>query len=104
LEEAHKVKLEVLSITDHDTLKAYKELTDYEKIFKGKLLTGIELNTVYNGISIHMLGYDFDYNKLIKWVEENYEKKTPDLNAEFQFMIQNCKKNKYIKGNIVKLY
>ena len=37
LEEAEKAKIEVLSITDHDTVKVYKEL---EKIdYKNKLET-----------------------------------------------------------------
>lgn len=38
LEEAEKAKISVLSITDHDTLKAYKELENFNctDIFKRK--------------------------------------------------------------------
>lgn len=38
LEEAEKAKIEVLSITDHDTVKVYKELEkiDYKKYIVAK--------------------------------------------------------------------
>lgn len=102
LEEAEKAKVEILSITDHDTLKAYKELEtfDYKSIFKGKIIPGIELNTVYNGVKFELLGYGFEYKKLDKWVYEKYETKAPDLNLEFEYMINNCKKNNIKIGDI----
>lgn len=95
LEEAEKSKIEVLSITDHDTVKAYKELmkVDYSKIYKGQIITGIEFNTVYNGVYFHLLAYDFDYKKLDDWIYENYEIKKTNLNNEFNFMVESCKKN-----------
>lgn len=63
LEEAEKAKIEVLSITDHDTVKVYKELEkiDYKKVYSGKILSGVEFNTVYDGVAFHLLAYDFDY-------------------------------------------
>ena len=67
LEEAEKAKIEVLSITDHDTLKAYKDLENDEikRIFNGKIISGIEFNTVYDGVTFHLLAYDFDVKKTI---------------------------------------
>jgi len=95
LEEAEKNKIEILSITDHDTLKAYKELEKMkiEEIYTGEILTGVELTTVYEGISFHLLAYDFDYPTLESYLYENYERKEPDLNKEFACMIESCKKN-----------
>ena len=95
LEEAQKAKIEVLSITDHDTVKPYKELMqmNYKEIYQGEIITGVEFNTVYNGVLFHLLAYDFDYVKLNNWIYENYETKKPDLNAEFNFMFKSCKKN-----------
>lgn len=95
LEEAEKSKIEILSITDHDTIEAYKELkeTNYNKIYKGQIITGIEFSTVYSGVFFHMLAYDFDYKKLDNWVHKNYEIRKPNLNTEFEFMIESCKKN-----------
>lgn len=95
LEEAQRAKIEVLSITDHDTVKAYKELEkmDYKKTYEGTIIPGAEFSTVYDGISFHMLAYDFDYKKIDNWIHENYETKEPDLQKEFEYMIQSCKKN-----------
>lgn len=102
LEEAEKSKIKILSITDHDTLKAYKELEniEYKSIFKGELISGIELNTVYDGVKFELLAYDFDYTKLNEWVYEKYETRKPDLNKEFEYMINSCKKNNIKIGNI----
>lgn len=102
LEEAEKAKIKILSITDHDTLKAYKELEniDYKSIFKGKIIPGIELNTVYDGVKFELLAYDFDYTKLNEWVHEKYETRKPDLNKEFEYMINSCKKNNIKIGDI----
>ena len=95
LEEAEKAKIEVLSITDHDTVKVYKELEkiDYKKVYSGKILSGVEFNTVYDGVAFHLLAYDFDYRKLEPWIYENYEIKKPNLQKEFEYMVQSCKKN-----------
>lgn len=102
LEEAEKSEIEVLSITDHDTLKAYKEITEdsYNPIFKGEIITGVEFSTVYNGVFFHLLAYDFDYKKLNNWVHENYEIRKPNLNIEFEFMIDSCKKNHIKIGDL----
>lgn len=103
LEEAEKAQIEVLSITDHDTVKAYKELKkmDYQKIYHGKIISGAEFNTVFDGVAFHLLAYDFDYKKLDTWIYENYENRKPNLEKEFEYMIQSCKKNNIKIGNIV---
>ena len=103
LEEAEKAQIEVLSITDHDTVKAYKELEkmDYNKIYHGEIISGAEFNTVFDGVAFHLLAYDFDYKKLDTWIYENYENRKPNLEKEFEYMIQSCKKNNIKVGNIV---
>lgn len=51
--------LQGLSITDHDTLEAYKKAVPYAKE-KGLLLgTGVELSCEYKKKSVHILAYDF---------------------------------------------
>ena len=66
LENAEKEKLEIISITDHDSVDAYYELEDenLRKIFSGEIIIGAELKTHYNGIPIEVLAYGFDYKKL----------------------------------------
>ncbi|MBQ5475536.1 MAG: PHP domain-containing protein, partial [Lachnospiraceae bacterium] len=60
--EAKKAKLELLSITDHDNVKAYLELRnhDYNEYYNGKIINGVELNVIANGSNIELLVYDFD--------------------------------------------
>jgi len=102
LEEAQKAKIEVLSITDHDTIKPYKELVqmNYKEIYQGQIITGVEFSTVFNGVFFHLLAYDFDYREIDNWVYENYEIKKLDLQAEFEFMFKSCKKNNIKIDNI----
>lgn len=102
LEEAEKSNIEILSITDHDTIKAYKELENMtvKEIYNGKIITGVEFSTVYDGVSFHLLAYDFDYTKLENFVYENYEIRKPDLNKEFEFMLKSCKQNNIRIDNI----
>lgn len=67
LENAEKQGLEVISITDHDSIDAYYELEqnpELRKIYSGPIITGSELKTSYNNVSIEVLVYGCDYKKL----------------------------------------
>lgn len=50
----HKRGVTVFSITDHDTLGAYRDLTVPAPM---RLVAGIEINTTYDGNEAHVLGY-----------------------------------------------
>lgn len=66
LEIAEKQKLEIISITDHNDINAYKELEkkDIRKKFSGKIIPGVEISTSYKNIMIEVLGYGIDYKKI----------------------------------------
>lgn len=93
--EANQAGVEVLSITDHDTLKAYEELekTSYKSLFKGQILPGVELSAVYKGIKFELLAYGFDVDKLNEWIVNTYKNGELDLDKEFRYMYNNCKKH-----------
>ena len=97
LKKAEEASISILSITDHDTVEAHKELKikDYSKIYSGKIITGGEFNAVFNNAKIELLGYDFDVGKIDKWIKETYSKEnaTPDLNKEFELTMEGCHKN-----------
>lgn len=97
LEEAEKTGVGLLSITDHDSVKAHIELkkNDYSKIFSGKIISGAEFNCVFNNAKIELLGYNFDVVKMNEWIEKvyNVEKKRPNLIEEFQLLMNSCHKN-----------
>ncbi|MBQ8044148.1 MAG: hypothetical protein IJ272_08405 [Clostridia bacterium] len=100
--EANQAGVEVLSITDHDTLKPYGELKDidYKSIYAGIILPGVELSTIYGGVKFELLAYGFDYTILNEWIVKTYENKSPDLNLEFEFMYKSCKRNDIKIGDL----
>ena len=49
-----------LSITDHDTVEAYGVAIPLAKELGLELLPGIELSSMHQGQSVHILGYGFD--------------------------------------------
>ena len=57
LAEEHDV--DVLAITDHDTVRAYAELNDPNDT-PVKLITGIELSTTWQRSGIHIVGLNID--------------------------------------------
>ena len=66
LKNAEKVGLEIISITDHNTVKAYEKLEtiNVKEYYSGKIIPGIEMNTKVLGIPIEVLGYGIDYKKM----------------------------------------
>lgn len=62
LQKAEELKLECISITDHDTCLAYRELSNknIRNSFHGKIITGCELKSIVDGITIEILGYNVD--------------------------------------------
>ncbi len=51
--------IDTLAITDHDTVGAFKDFKNNNKI---NIIKGIELSTDYKGKSVHILGYFIDEN------------------------------------------
>lgn len=95
LTRAEALKLEVLSITDHDTAKSYIEIEqnkELQTIFKGKLIKGVELNCTFDGIKIEALAYDFDLYPVQEWLENYYkpEKNKKRLIEEFKDLVKIC--------------
>ncbi len=102
LEEAEKANIEVLAVTDHDTIKGQKELANmnYGDIYTGKLIPGTEFSVVHDGIYFHLLGYGFDYKKVEEWVTKECEERKLDVKEEFRLMCESCKKNNIKIGNL----
>ena len=106
LEKAENIGLEVFSITDHDTVKSYIEIEqdkDIQDIFKGKLIKGVELNCVFNGIKIEILAYNFALHPVNEWLEDYYtvEKNRNRLIEEFNDLVEICNRKKIkIENNL----
>ena len=74
LEKAESLGLEVISITDHNTCKAYYEMENFnvKEMYKGDILVGCEFTTSFYNRLIEVLGYGFDYKNINKYLEEFY--------------------------------
>jgi len=57
VEEAARVGLKALAITDHDTFAGYDEAQDHAARASIELICGVELSTKYRGRSVHLLAY-----------------------------------------------
>lgn len=95
LKKAERLKLSVISITDHDNCKAYTELKNGEvrKNFSGKIIPGIEIKCAYGKRLIEVLGYNIDTDKMQNWANEYYKDKTKEkLQAKyFNMLYDKCK-------------
>ena len=72
LAEAEKLGLSLFSISDHNTVEAYRNLTDIRHIFGGKILPAAELSTTFKGDVIEILGYGIDTEKMSGLISKNY--------------------------------
>lgn len=65
--------VDLLSITDHDTISAYTEAAEMAKDLNIKLVSGCEISASWHALSyVHILVYDFDLeNSIIKNEVEN---------------------------------
>ncbi|MDD4624594.1 MAG: PHP domain-containing protein [Bacilli bacterium] len=73
LEEANKLSLKYISITDHNVVDAYDELKEINvsNLFNGEIINGCEITTTYNGEVIEVLGYDFDIPTMKELLKQN---------------------------------
>ena len=53
-----------LAITDHDTMSGWDEAFAAASLYNLEIVPGLELSTVHNGRSLHILGFYPDANKL----------------------------------------
>ena len=72
LAEAEKLGLSLFSFSDHNTVEAYRNLTDIRHLFGGKILPAAELSTTFKGDVIEILGYGIDTEKMSGLISKNY--------------------------------
>ncbi len=56
--------LDVIALTDHDNILSHKIAYDYakQKNYNLEIIQGVEINTLYKGYEVHILGYFMDKN------------------------------------------
>ena len=81
VKNAKALHLDLIALTDHNTLSGIKDLKKYADIYNQKVLAGVELSTMYQEKEIHLLGYfpinsDFqsqNFDGVYQFIEE-YQK------------------------------
>jgi len=95
--EAAKRKIELMSITDHDSIEHQSKAIALAKKYGIRYITGVELNVTFpyrgKGISLDFLGYGYDYQNSelkakLRLIREHREKRArqiiENLNTEFK--------------------
>lgn len=89
LKKAKSLKLEYISITDHDTCEGYKELAklDVKKYFSGQIINGVEIKCAYKKRLIEILGYKVDPKVINNFMEEFHKTKSKEILQQKYFDI-----------------
>jgi len=80
IDKAKNQGIKILSITDHDSVNAISEATEYAKKFGMEVIPGVEISTDIRDTEVHILGYfvDPDNNDLEHYLnffrEERYKR------------------------------
>ena len=83
LKMCEEQKLEYISITDHNTCKAYyDEAIKNNNIFTGSIIKGCELNAEFQGRGIEILGYNINPDIIMEWREKYYSVEQKNKNNE----------------------
>ena len=97
LKKAEEKGITLLSITDHDTTKAHYDIDNINinEYYSGKIITGIEINCVFDNVKIELLGYGFDKEPVQEWLDTLYGKEAVRNNMikEFNDMKKICERN-----------
>lgn len=90
IEKAKNNKLDMIAITDHDTIAGFKEYQTLNIDYP--LIAGVELSTYHNNAPIHILGYFYHNNIEVEELVNYLEKMKEKRNLRIQKIIKNLKK------------
>ena len=97
LKKAQEKGITLLSITDHDTTKAYFDIDNINinEYYSGKIITGIEINCTFDNVKMELLGYGFNKEPVQAWLDTLYGKEAVRNNMikEFNDMKKICERN-----------
>jgi Predicted metal-dependent phosphoesterases (PHP family) len=70
--KCHESGVRIMAIADHNSVKAIEEAQEEAKKLGIKYIPAIEIDCVYKGINLHVLGYNIDYTQpIFNQLEEN---------------------------------
>lgn len=90
LEKANERNIKLISITDHNSVNAYKELNESRRLYNGEIISGVEISTSYKGQNIEILGYGIDTDYIASYLEKAFSR-----NSDYQNTLFNTLYNAY---------
>lgn len=63
LDISKKKGIEIISITDHNSVRGIEKAVQYGKQLDIEVVPGIEIDCIYNSVNLHLLGYYIDWKK-----------------------------------------
>ena len=90
LKLANDIGLDILSITDHNTVEAYYDLD--KSLFSGRIIPGIEMTTTYKGEIIEVLGLGIDIDMMHSLLPHYYLGKKDKMIKEYELILHTYKK------------
>lgn len=88
LKLAQQKGIEYLSITDHNSVAAYRtpEMKAYQKYFLGKLIFGVEITCMFCGEVVEVLGYGFNLDAMERQLKHHTLAFEEKQNREFELL------------------
>lgn len=79
IDQCDESGIKIMAIADHNSVKAIPEAISYARELGIKYIPAVEIDCIYQGINLHVVGYQIDYHHPdFTWLEENV------LNQELQ--------------------
>jgi len=87
VEKALENRLDLISITDHDTVEAYRYLSKSQ--IPLRLLPGLEFSSTWDGNDIHVLGFGIDIHnqqllEILHWMSEGRKTRAQKMLAKLK--------------------
>ncbi len=77
IDRAHNNSVEMLAITDHDSVEAVKELWDKKAELPLTLIPAVEVSSSWEGRDIHIVGLNVDHQhpEFVQFLEQQFSKR-----------------------------
>jgi predicted metal-dependent phosphoesterase TrpH len=84
IDRAHNMQVNVLAITDHDTVDGIQEAMDYQSAQKRsmQIMSGVEISTSWHNFDIHILGLNVDHTNVEFLARLDQQSKERDRRAQ----------------------
>ena len=96
LRQAEALNLNIISITDHNTVIQYEDVKKHRHLFSGKVVTGCELTTYYQNELIDILAYGYDIDKFRTEIDKHVMSFFERREMEVGMLIKHFKKLGFI--------